>query len=523
MHEVCASDFVMPFSNAIKKHSFAILLFLGVLARITSLNQPLIDAQLLRQCQTAFATREMLREPGLPVSTIVPWRGDSGAKLVQEVPTYNYLVIGVNSVVRNLDMSGKITSVLLWVFSFWLLQGIWRRILRPEETVWANLLFVLSPLSNFFGQAFMPEMVVQTLVFGFLLALLRYSESRRLADFLILAAIGALAILQKAPETSHIYLIAGAVIFTMRGWRMALRPEYLLALVATALLAKMWGAYMDSVNAAGALELTASKALPASIGTLGDRLSLHFYRRVAGYVGIFLITPVCLPLVVGGLVRLLRGRRHIVAWAWVASLVFFYLVWGPRMAGEHTYYNLPALGPVCLLFGIGVVGFQQWLGERVPSATARGWIGAVITLAALPFPLAATAYLYSQDRVIYDCARWLGQNTVPADVFIYVGGHRTDFVDFPHVATVPYYAERKVWVWCNTLGAESKERARVASQWVVTTEPPEKAGTLEAWRRRVKAEMIHTPPDMSWLASSDFHEVHRGNGFTVYRKQPPGN
>ncbi len=47
----------MPFSNAIKKHSFAILLFLGVLARITSLNQPLIDAQLLRQCQTAFALR----------------------------------------------------------------------------------------------------------------------------------------------------------------------------------------------------------------------------------------------------------------------------------------------------------------------------------------------------------------------------------------------------------------------------------------------------------------------------------
>jgi hypothetical protein len=77
-------------------------------------NQPLIDAQLLRQCQTAFATREMLREPGLPVSTIVPWRGDSGAKLVQEVPTYNYLVIGVNSVVRNLDMSRKDLQRATW-------------------------------------------------------------------------------------------------------------------------------------------------------------------------------------------------------------------------------------------------------------------------------------------------------------------------------------------------------------------------------------------------------------------------
>lgn len=513
----------MPIFATIKKHSFAILLFIGVLARITALNQPLIDAQLLRQCQTAFATREMTSEPGLPISTAVPWRGDLGAKLVQEVPTYNYLVIGVNALVGKLDMSGKVASVLLWALSFWLLQGLWRRLLRPEETVWANLLFAVSPLSNFFGQAFMPEMVVQALVFGFLLALLRYSESRRLGDFALVALLGALAILQKAPETSHLYLVAGAVIFTMRGWRLVQRPEYWLALIVTALLAKAWGGYMDSVNAAGALELTASKALSGSIGTLDERVSLHFYRRIAGYVGIFLITPVCVPFVAGGLVRMIRARRHVVAWSWVASLVFFYLVWGPRTAGEHTYYNLPALGPVCLLFGIGVVGFQQWLGERVPSATARGWIGAAIALAALPFPLVATAYLYSQDRVIYDCARWLRQNTAPADVAIYVGGHRTDFVNFPHVATVPYYAERKVWVWCEMLGAENKERARTTAQWVVTTEPPEKAGALESWRRRVKAEAIHTPPDMSWLEASGFRQSYRGDGFTVYRKQPPGN
>ena len=511
----------MPFIDALKKHSFAILLVIGMLARVTALNQPLIDAALLRQCQTAFAAREMIREPGFQLSTVMPWHADA-TRLVQEVPTYNYLVIGVNSLVGNLDMSGRLTSVLLWALSFWLLQGIWRRILRPEEAVWANLLFVFSPLSNFFGQAFMPEMVVQALGFGFLLALLRYAESRRLGDFLLLALIGALAILQKAPETSHLYLIAGAVIFTMRGWRLALRPEYWLALIVTALLAKAWGAYMDSVNAAGALELTASKALSGSIGTLEERMSLHFYRRIAGYAGIFLITPVCVPFVAGGLVRMIRERRHIVAWSWVASLVFFYSVWGPRTAGEHTYYNLPALGPACLLFGMGVVGFQQWLRARVASAVARGWIGAAIALAAVPVPLAVTAYLYLQDQVVYDCALWLRQNTAPEDVAIYVGGHRPDFVNFPHVATVPYYAERKVWVWCDMLGAENRERARTTSQWVVTTEPPEKISSLEAWRRRIKAEQFHTHPDMSWLEASGFRQSYHGDGFTVYRKQPAG-
>ena len=512
----------MYFRDTFKKHSFAILLLIGILARITALNQPLINAALLRQCQTAYAAREIIREPGFPLATAIPWHADSGAKLVQEIPTYNYLVIAVNSVVRNLDMSGKVTSVLLWALSFWLLQGLWRRILRPEEVVWANLMFVFSPLSNFFGQAFMPEMVVQVLAFGFLLALLRYSESRRMGDFLLLSLTGALAILQKAPETSHLYLVAGAVILGMHGMKLVRRPEYWLALIVTAMLAKAWGGYMDSVNSAGAPELTASEALRVSIGTLDERVSLHFYRRVAGYVGIFLITPVCVPFVLGGLVRMIRERRHVVAWSWVASLVFFYLLWGPRTAGEHTYYNLPALGPACLLFGMGVTGLQRWLRERVASASARAWIGAAITLAAAPFPLAVTAYFYMQDQVIYDCAHWLRQNTAPEDHIIYVGGHRTDFVNFPHVATVPYYAERKVWVWCEMLGAENRERARTTSRWVVTTEPPETMSAIEAWRRRIKNEKIHTHPDMSWLKESGFQQTYRSDGFTIYRKQQPG-
>ena len=512
----------MNFPDALKRHSFAILFFIGICARLAALTQPLIDAQLLRQCQTAYATREMIREPGFSLSTAIPWHGDSGAKLVQEIPTYNYLVMGVNAVVGNLEMSGKLTSVLFWALSFWLLQGIWRRILRPGETGWANLLLVLSPLSNFFGQAFMPEMVVQALAFGFLLALLRYAESRRLGDFLVLTLIGALAILQKAPEISHLYLVAGAVFFSMHGTKLVRRPECWLALIATAVLAKAWGGYMDSVNATGALELTASKALRVSIGTVGDRVNLHFYRRIAGYVGIFLITPLGVPFVVGGLVRMLRERRAVVAWAWGASLIFFYLMWGPSTAAEHTYYNLPALGPVCLLFGMGVAAFQQWLRVWVPSVSARGWIGAAIVLVAVPFPLVTTVYLYSQDRVVYDSAQWLKQNTLAEDVVIFVGGHRTDFVDFPHVATVPFYAERKVWVWCSSLGSENKARAQASARWVVTTEPPENVSGLEALRRRVKAEVIHTHPDLSWLAASGFQQTYRGDGFTVYRRPSAG-
>src|SRR2546428_10163432 len=159
------------------ERSFWLFLFVGIALRCVAINQPLVDAHLLRQCITAAATESLIDEHGFNLSSSIPWVGDIDERYVQELPLYNYLVIRVHRVIGNLDMSGKIVSILLWAAAFFCLQFIWRRLLDREQTFWANLLFVIAPLSVFYGQAFMPEMLVQLLAFAFILLAIRYDEA----------------------------------------------------------------------------------------------------------------------------------------------------------------------------------------------------------------------------------------------------------------------------------------------------------------------------------------------------------
>ena len=180
-------------------------LIVGVAVRCVALNQPLIDAHLLRQCFTAAAVKDLIDEPDFHLSSRVSWMGDVDVRYIQELPIYNYFVVGVHRLIGHLDLSGKVTQHSHFGrSSFVLLQFIWRRILNPQQAFWANLLFVIAPLSVFFGQAFMPEMLVQALAFAFILLVLRYDENPSLIRWSLCAGIGLAALLVKLPETAHL-------------------------------------------------------------------------------------------------------------------------------------------------------------------------------------------------------------------------------------------------------------------------------------------------------------------------------
>src|SRR6185436_12571196 len=68
------------------KKSFWILFWFGILIHLVAVNQPLIDAHLVRQAQTADWTYHALKEPGFPLSAEVSWRGDTHARLILEFP-----------------------------------------------------------------------------------------------------------------------------------------------------------------------------------------------------------------------------------------------------------------------------------------------------------------------------------------------------------------------------------------------------------------------------------------------------
>ena len=503
--------------------SWAFLL-VGIALRCVAINQPLIDAHLYRQTQTADAVRSLIRAPHWELSSRPSWLGDTNARLVQEFPLYNFLVVGVYRIVGNLDVSGKLASILLWAVSFLFLQAIWKRLLTPGQTLWANLLFVVSPLSIFFGQAFMPEMLIRACEFAFLALLLTYCENGRFAILLMAAAVGATGMIVKAPEFFHLYFVAGFLLFQKEGWAVLRRPGYWLILIATGICMKAWASYVDSTNATGVPEWSATATATAFLGKWTDRLSLHPYIKYAGYLTALTFTPAGLLVALFGSGRVgKQPSRYAVLVAWAFSVAAFYLLWGPRTAGEHSYYHLPALGVACALFGVGAdwlleLAARHWPGRWGTRTTALAIVVSVIGPGA-----AATAYLFRQDRVIYDAALWVRDHVPRNEMVLFVLNHRPE-LDYAHVPVFSYYADRNVWVYSRTVPEERMIRALKSSVWAVVTRAPDE-GDVGRLRRLLRGgEKPLQPQDVSWLEQkAGFKRDLETAEFIVYKKlQPAG-
>jgi 4-amino-4-deoxy-L-arabinose transferase-like glycosyltransferase len=494
------------------------LLLVGVLLRLGPIHRPLLDAGHIRQCQTAVATRSLIREPGWHLSSQASWHGDLPARLLLELPLYNYLVMAVYGVLRNLDVSGKVVSILLWAAGFLALQGIWRRTLSSEQAFWANVLFVFAPLSISFGQAFMPEMLIQLLAFGFLLAILRYTEQPSTGRLWVAGGIGLLGLLVKTPEIVHLYGVAFLWLFVQRRLDIARRPSLWILLCLTAVCVKAWAGVMDRVNQEYFQEWTASAVLPAFLGSWKARLDVGMYRRIAGYLACFVLTPAGLPIAALGLARLAKARPWPFGVYWLAGVAGFYVVWAVSTAGIHSYYNLPALGPSAMLFGIGAGAFLQWARTRPALGRWAGFGPAALALLLAPCVLLGTLYLLRQDRITYESALWLKAHTAPEDIILVKANHSTHTIHYFQLPTFPYYAERRIWLYSIFLPESERQRAREIAKYALVTFPPAETTWLERWRLRIKQD-YNAPEPVDWLErEAGFHRIYTNASFAVYQK-----
>jgi 4-amino-4-deoxy-L-arabinose transferase-like glycosyltransferase len=488
---------------------FWLFLVLGVALRSVALNQPLLDAHAARQCQTAATTESRMAERGFQLSAKIPWAGDLGARYAQELPVYNYLAIGVYHLVGDLDASGKVVSILLWAISFVLLQFIWRRVLDRHQTNWANALFVFAPLSVFYGQAFMPEMLIQLLAFAFLFLAIRYDEQPTLGRWSACAAAGLLALLIKFPEIAHLYFILVTLVFAREKTRALLRPRYWIAAAVTVVMLKFWSGYFDSVNVDPLSFGSSQKSLLAFTGTWASRFHLVPWTMICLYLAAFVLPGMAAPVMVYGLRTFLRGTRSRILGLWLLSLALFYLLWFG--AASQSYYHLVAVAPLCALFGIGMGKLLAWpsmAGHRIAATIATALL---VVGPALP----VYRHLFRQDRQVFAAAEWTQANTQPNDVILFRPNHLSAVIDYPYNPTLSYYGKRPTFVWTKytpeSYQAAALERAKYA---VVTLPQPPPSGLLGTINRFRHFERPPEPTD--WLETSGFRFLIQSNGFAVY-------
>jgi 4-amino-4-deoxy-L-arabinose transferase-like glycosyltransferase len=490
-------------------------LFLGIAVRCVALTQPLIDAHLIRQCFTAAATQNMIDEPYFHLSSRVAWVGDLEVRYIQELPVYNYLVVGVHWLIGNLDLSGKLTSILLWAASFVCLQFIWRRLLNPQQTFWANLLFVTAPLGVFFGQAFMPEMLVQALAFLFVLLVLRYDESPSLLRWSLCAGIGLAALLVKLPETAHLYLILGFVVFRREGRKALVRPRYLIAAALTIAALKLWGNHIDAVNI-GPLSMDSSAGkLSGYIGTWESRLHFLPWAMVGLYLAAFIAPGPAILIAAYGLWIFLRREREKILGAWLLSLLLFYLLWFGIGPNSQNYYNLPALAPLCALFGIGMTSLLEW---QPLLRWRRAAVLVAILLVVLP-AIPVWQYLFKQDRQVLAAALWTKANTQPGDVILFRPAHRWDMIEHPYNPVLTYYSERPTFVWTAMTPKLYRDMALERARYAIVTIPQASSpGGLLGALNRFRGSSPPRPEPLNWLEERGFQTFAIEKGFVVYRK-----
>jgi hypothetical protein len=539
---------------------FQALLVIGLLLRLVMFNQPFFNNSNLRQTQTATITRSIIASGGRSLSGEVNWMGDLRARLLLELPLYNYLVAAVNWTGVPLDLAGKLVSTALWAISFLLLQAIWRRVLSVEEAFWANLLFVLAPVSVFFGQAFLPEMLIQASSFAMLVFLLRYLERPQVLTFIGMSLAGAVGMLLKAPEIAHLYLVA-AVMLMRREWLAArmrkgtqsgeqgLDPAiqgrvsprmsligFLTALGVTALAMLLWGRYIDRVNSEWFPEWTSRNVLGIMTGSWTAHIAPTGYFRLLIYLTLLVTTLGGWPWVLAGLGTVLKSQKtgnrvgsslasgtlagmalgsRTFELVWVASLLFYYGFWSGGASRIHAYYNLPALGPACLLFGIGCA---RWL--RVPWAARFPRLTSVApALFVLATAVGPYWFLFHNDQVLARATTWLREHTGSADFILVRINHRTDMCRYRYNSTVAYYAQRNIWPWVDGEAQEVKSRALATASWALVTNPEQYTEWTEKLRRRVKQLELQVE-DMSWLEREGrFIKVYETPEFVVYKRK----
>lgn len=497
------------------RRSLLVWLALGMGLRLVFIFQPPVeDNSWIRQTQTADAIQSWVLAGHPSWDAGVSWRGDTGARLAQEVPLYNLLVYLGASAGVPLNAAGRLVSALLWALGFLWLQEIWRRWLNPQETFWANLLFVFSPASIAFGQAIMPEMLVQLLGLSFILLLFRYERNPSLVCWWSLVTVGALGALIKLPGFTQYYLILGVMLFLRERWRVLVQARVWAGGIFTLALLWLWSRHTQSVNSEYFPEWTASANLQGFLGRWEDRLEPVYWVRLFFYLFVLVGTPAAWWSILLGGSSAARGWVKLPLLApWLAGLGMMVLLWGPRTCMGHAYYCLPFLVPLCALFGKSA-GFV--LGQKNGSSwLAPGLAGAVL-LGCLPM----TAYLLRPDATLRDTAEWMQRNIPQGDLVILKANHSAYTREYPELPGFSYLSGRHTWIWTRFLSSPERKRALETSSWIVETLASPRIPWWEEIRKKIKGHDRPEEDISDLLRQSDPRLVYESNQFRAFRIGP---
>lgn len=496
-------DAVTTLSARTAARLLALVIAVGVVARLYRFGAPILDQHAFRQTQTA-STVWLWNRDGLDVLDYrVPAFG--GGHWVLELPVYQLAVWVLQAPAGGIEHAARVVSIASYVATAVLMYLIGRRWLASRAAALLGVtVFSLLPVTVFYFRSVLIDTLLIATTLLTVYAAMRLGDAFTWRWFAVFSAALVLSALGKATLVPAIGLAIAVPLWRIaRDRGVGVRPKAALVatILLTGLLSLAWVAHGNTLNqASGSLSIAEGRAWffgstftdPALYRAVGGRFLDNF-----GVVGLVLI-----GLGLAALPSLLRRGRPELAVTLVgaaASVGIF-----ANLNRIHDYYQLAYYVPLSMLAGLGLRDAGRALAGPAGTALAAAGVAALVAVLAVTSALSLRDGYFAPEAVAYpvrDQSRELRARTPDARVVVI-----QQFID-PSESTLLYEARRTGW------GVSSGDPGGAAA--IVEGHPD--IGAL------VWIGPSPEPPFIAELArAGGYDRTVTGGGMTVHRREGRG-
>ena len=334
-----------------------LIIALGLLVRLYKIDSPIADWHSWRQVDTASVTRvfsqeglDMLHPRYQDISSIPSGQENPQGWRMVEFPFYNFLHLQVfNFSGLNLETAGRLTSVLISLWSLAMLYLIVKKI----SGVWTGLLaaffFAFLPFNIFYSRAVLPEpLVIATFLTSFYFLLRLLDTKKKLVSWLLvlLSSLFLTASFLLKPYTAFFtlpFFLVFFLAFKDKKLNILQFITYGLISVTPFILWRLWiNQYPSGIPAFDWLfNMNNIRLRPAWFRWLfAERLS----KLILGYFGT--------ALLIFGLIKKPKKLSWIYSLWFIGILIYFVIIASGNIT--HDYYQAMIIPFLCALLAQGV-------------------------------------------------------------------------------------------------------------------------------------------------------------------------
>jgi len=327
----------------IKNTALLMILLLALGLRLYRINSPIADWHSWRQADTAAVSRNFIKRgfdllyPRFDdLSNIASGKENPEGYRFVEFPIYNlsHAFLGKTFSFWNLEVWGRLTSIIASLFSLFFLYLIVKKHLGERSALWAAFFFAVLPFNIYYSRTILPEAMMVSMALG---AICFFDSC-----WVVSAILAALAILLK-PFT--VFLIVPAVLYLawQKKFKLASLLIYWFASLLPFLLWRWWMSRFPEGIPANDWLLNANniRFKPAFFYWLfAERIG----KLILGYWGVFLFGL--------GLVVRFKKKEGWFFYIWLTGILAYFIVFAAGNI-QHDYYQLLAVPVICVFLAKG--------------------------------------------------------------------------------------------------------------------------------------------------------------------------